>query len=382
MSVQISLVSSKRDLRQFIYLPEKIHRDHEGWVHPLYADEFSFFSRSRNPAFHNCDTVLALAHNNRQVSGRIMGIINHAANERNGQFHARFCFLEAYPDGETACALLGFIENWAVGKGMHKLVGPLGFSDKDPQGMMVEGFGQLPVIATNMNFAWMNKLLAAHGYRKEIDLVSYLVHVPDNIPAYLLKSCERIERNCHLKLMEFSRKKELKPWIIPIFRLINETYQPIYGFMPLSESEMKELARRYLPVLNPAFIKVVADNDNSPVAFLIAMPELSQGIRRAHGRIWPFGWIHILREARRSKLLTMLLGAIHPEQRGKGIDALMAVRLLQSAQKAGLTLIDSHLVMETNTRMRAEYERIGGTIHKRFRIYAKTLRTTDCPEGF
>jgi GNAT superfamily N-acetyltransferase len=373
MSVRISLVTTRSDLREFIFLPEKIHRDHKEWVHPLYADEFRFFSPVKNPAFHNCDTVLALAHTDKHVSGRIMGIINHASNERNGQFHARFCFLEAYPDGETAGALIAFAEEWARQKGMQKLVGPLGFSDKDPQGMMTEGFDQLPVIATNMNFPWLNDILNERGYEKEIDLVSYLVRVPAEIPPYLLKTCERTERNTHVTITGFGRKKDLKPWIIPIFRLINETYQPIYGFMPLSETEMKELARRYMPVLDPRFIKVVTDKDHRLVAFLIAMPELSNGIRQARGRLWPFGWIHILKEARRSRLLTMLLGAIHPGHRGKGIDALMAVRLLESARKAGLSHIDSHLVMEGNLRMRAEYERIGGTIHKRFRIYAKTL---------
>ncbi|MDP3463008.1 MAG: hypothetical protein Q8S18_09490 [Bacteroidales bacterium] len=373
MSVTIRIVSNKSELRQFIYLPEKIHRNHPQWVHPLYADEWKYFDLDKNKSFAYAETVMALAWQGNTVAGRIMGIINRRYNDAHNQQHARFCFFECEENHDVARSLLSFIENWAREKGMARLVGPLAFSDKDPQGMMIEGFGEEAVIDTNYSLPWMSQMLESNGFGKEIDLVSYKVNIPETVPAYLLKNCERAVRNNNLVVHEFTSRKQLKPWIVPVFRLINETYLHIYGFIPMTEAEMHEMADRYIPVLNPKFIKIVTSTDGELIAFLISMPELSPGIRRAKGKLWPVGWFHILREAKRSRLLTMLLGAIKESQRGKGIDALMAIKILESAQKAGMKTIDSHLVMESNKQMRAEYEKIGGTVHKRFRIFGKDL---------
>ena len=172
---------------------------------------------------------------------------------------------------------------------------------------------------------------------------------------------------------EFVAKKPLRKWIKPIFELINETYAPIYGFTPLEDKEIDELAARYLPVINPRFVKVVTDHQDNLIAFIISMPELSNGIRKARGRLLPFGLFYIIREAKRSRLLTLLLGAIKEEHRGKGLDSVMGLKIIESAKNAGITTLDSHLVLETNTKMRAEYEKMGGIIHKRFRIFQKEL---------
>ncbi|MDO8969698.1 MAG: hypothetical protein Q7U74_03360, partial [Saprospiraceae bacterium] len=331
-------------MRQFIYLPEKIHRNHPQWVHPLYADEWKYFDPNKNKSFAYAETILAVAWQGSRAVGRIMGIINRRYNDSHHQQHARFCFFECEDDQELASLLLAFVENWARQKEMQRLVGPLAFSDKDPQGMMIEGFEEEAVIDTNYSLPRMRQMLEANGYEKEIDLVSYKVSIPETIPEYLLKNCERAVRNNNLIVHEFTSRKQIRPWIVPVFRLINETYMHIYGFIPMTEAEMFEMADRYIPVLNPKFIKVVTSTEGELLAFLISMPELSPGIRKAKGKLWPFGWYHILREAKRSRLLTMLLGAIKESQRGKGIDALMAIKILESALKAGMKTIDSHLV--------------------------------------
>lgn len=219
----------------------------------------------------------------------------------------------------------------------------------------------------------MNNYLEKLGFGKEIDLVSYKVIIPKEKPDYLSKVYERAVKNGGLMVHEFKNKKLLKPWIVPIFKLINETYINIYGFIPLTEKEMNEFANRYLLVLNPKFIFVITDNDGNVIAFLISMPELSEGIRKAKGRIFPFGWWHILNEGKKTRLLSMLLGAIREDYRGKGIDAILGIKLLEAADKAGMEIMDSHLILENNIRMRTEYERIGGIVHKRFRIFSKPL---------
>lgn len=373
MDIQITPVTSNEDLNTFIYLPEKIHRNHENWVHPLYMDDKVFFNPKKNKSFAFADTLLLLAWHNGQPVGRIMGIINHKYNELHGEKNARFSFLECYEDLRVASALMDAIEKWAREKGMEKLIGPLAFSDKDPQGLLIEGFEERVLIATNYNFPWMKDYLEKLGFEKELDLVSYKVQIPETMPEYLQKVYERAVKNGNLRVYEFTTRKALRPWIVPIFKLINETYRHIYGFIPLTEKEMNEFADRYLPVLNPRFIFVITNSNGEVVAFLISMPELSEGIRKARGRIFPFGWWHIIRESKKTRLLTMLLGAIREDYRGKGIDSLLGIRLLAAAHKAGMEVMDSHLILESNTPMRTEYERLGGVIHKRFRIFFKKL---------
>lgn len=371
--VTIKRLSSRRDLKQFIYLPEKIHRNHKGWVHPIYRDEWVYFNPAKNALFKQCETILALAVRDGQPVGRVMGIINRAYNERHREKNARFSFLECEEDPEVAGALLGHVEGWAREHGMERVVGPLGFSDKDPQGMLIDGFEEKVLLATNYNFPWMRELLEQLGYSREVDLVGYKIRIPDVLPPYFERIYQRVSTRSDLVTHEFTSRKALRPWIVPIFELINEAYNHLYGFVPLTRAEMQEFADRYLPVLDPRFIKLITTPANELLAFLISMPELSEGIRRARGRIFPFGWIHILLESRRTRLLTMLLGAIREPWRGKGLDTLMGMKLLEAAKQAGMKYMDSHLILENNTRMRAEYERLNGILHKRYRIFGKDL---------
>jgi hypothetical protein len=364
-------VDTTSQLRQFIYLPEKIHANHKQWVHPLYFDDKVFFDEKKNKSFLTSDTLMLLAYQGNKAVGRIMGIINKKYNEVHNERNARFCFLDCFEDFEIAKILIEEVEQWAKNKGMEKLVGPLGFSDKEPQGMLIEGFEEKVVIATNYNYPWMPSFIERLGFRKEVDLVSYLMKIPEEIPDFLDKIYERVARNPAIIIRDFSRKKELKPWVVPIFQLINEAYKHIYGFIPLEEEEIVSYAKRYLPILNPHFVKVVTDKNDKVIAFIVSMPELSDGIRKAEGRLFPFGWYHILNAGKKTKLLTLLLGAVGPNWRGKGLDVILGVHILKTAINKGIQNMDSHLILENNNIMRAECERYNGRVHKRFRIFSK-----------
>lgn len=373
MQIEIREVNSKKDLKTFVYLPEKIHRNHSEWIHPLYIDDLTFFDRKKNRSFLSSEVILCLAWQGSEAVGRVMGIVNTRYNEHKGEKNARFCFLECSNDLAIAQALIGYVSQWAKKLGMTRLVGPLGFSDKEPQGMMVEGFDEQVALATNYNFPWLPEFIGKLGFEKEVDLVSYLMPVDNPANGRMAEIAGRALRNHHFRLLEFNRKKELKPWVVPIFRLINEAYINIYGFVALEEYEMQEYARRYLPVLDPRFVKVVLDADQQVAAFIVSLPEISQGIRNARGRLLPFGWYHIIQASKTTKQLTLLLGGIADRHRGKGLDAILSESLLRSAKEAGLTKIDSHLVLETNRLMRAECERHNGRLHKRYRVFGKTL---------
>jgi hypothetical protein len=374
MSIQIREVESKRDFKTFLLLPEKLNTGRPHWVHPVLMDDKKYFNPKKNKAFEYCDAILLLALKDGRPVGRVMGIINRRFNEHRGSKIARFGYLESIEDRETVTALITRVETWAKAKGMDRIIGPYGFSDQDPEGFIIDGFDNRATIATYYNTEWMPGYVEALGYAKDADYFVYKVDVPREMPELYKKIYERIMKRGSFRLLEFRKRKELKPWIVPIFSLMNECYMAsnIYGYAPLSDKEMEDLASRYLPVVDPRFVKVVL-KDDEPAAFIIAMPDMTEGIQKCRGRLFPFGFIHVLRAAKRTKQLDLMLGAIKEKYRGFGLDALMGFKTLEAAWEAGYEVMDTHHELEVNVRVRAEMERMGGRIYKKFRVYTKSL---------
>lgn len=370
--VTIQEVRSRKDLKTFIYLPEKIHKSNPDWMPPLFSDEWVLLDPKKNKSFSYCDYIQLLAFRGSEPVGRIMGLINRKYNQMKDELTGRFCFLECYKEEDVSHALIGAIEDWARQKGMTKIIGPYAFSDKDPQGCQISGFDTLSVIAAPNNGSYLPFLIEKEGYSTEIDLVEYVAQIPDKLPEFYVKIIERVSSMENIEIVEFRTKKEIKPYIIDILEVMNDTFSSIYGFVPLTDREKRDFARRYLAILDPAFIKAVRIG-NELVGFVIAMPNISRGVLKARGRIFPFGFVHILRSINKSTDLLMLLGGVKEKFRGKGIDAIMGAKILESAAKSRMLTLDSHLVLASNRRMRAEYERLGAEISKTFRIYQKQL---------
>lgn len=372
MALEIREAKTKTDLNIFIYLPEKLHRNHRQWVPPVYAAEKEYFDKKKNPAFGYSDAVLFLAWDCGRPVGRIMGVINRRYNGFRKERNARFCYLECPDDQSVVQALLAAVERWAEARGMRKVVGPMGFSDQDPEGFLVEGFEYTPSLATYCNFSYLPQLLEANGYTKEVDYVVYKIDLALGIPEFYERIFQRVARKREFQIGDFTKRKQLKPLILPIFRLMNDCFQDLYGHLPLAEKEMNELARRYLPLVNPRFIKIIIKG-GEVVAFIIGIPNLADGIRKAKGRLFPFGIFRILGAAKKARQLDLMLGGIKKENRGLGLDVLLGYRMMEEAIKGGFALIDSHHELESNTRVRAEMERIGGQVYKRYRIFQKNL---------
>ncbi len=301
-----------------------------------------------------------------------MGIASRRYNELRNEKTARFGYLECFEDEEVAHALLDYVEDWARKKGMNKMIGPMGFTDQDAEGFLVEGLEHEPTIATYYNFDYIIHFLESKGYEKEVDYVVYKVKVPEKIPELYERIHRRLLARNDFTLVEFSTRRELKPYIRAILHLMNETYQNLYGFVPLDEEEMIGLAKRYLPVVDPRFVKVVT-KDTEVIAFVLGIPNMNEGLRKASGHLLPFGIFRIMLAARRAKQLDLLLGAIKEEYRGRGLNVLLATAMMRSARNAGFEYMDSHHELETNVSVRAEMERWGGQVYKRFRILQKPL---------
>lgn len=375
MELIVKEVVTKRDLRKFIKLPARIHKGHHNWIPPMYMDEGDFFNPLKNGSFKYCSHIRLLAYCDGEVVGRVMGLINHRYNQVKNENNARFSYLETYNDQEVAHALISKVESWARSLGTEKIVGPLGFSDKEPQGYLVDGFDEPTVLAANCNYKYQVDLIKNEGFIPEINLVSYKAAIPESLPPVYKRVLPRLEQlNSEFRMVEFNSRWKLRKYIRPVLHLTNRAFTQIYGSMPYEEKEMDDFANRFIFLLNPKFVKVIENQDGEVIAYTVAMPDISKGIQKSKGYLFPFGIFSILRSGKKSHRIVALLGAIDEQYRGRGLDVMMALKILESAREEGKKEIDGHLVMETNYAMRGEYEHIGGVIYKRYSIFAKSLK--------
>lgn len=371
MRIDIIQVKSRNDLKLFIHLPFELHKAHQRWAPPLLVDEWAYFDHKKNKNFGHSHTVMYLAYKDKKLVGRIMGIINNRHNEVAKEKTARWGYLESVEDFEVAKALVGKVEAWAKSHKMNKIVGPMGFTDQDPEGFVIEGFEGEPTISTYFNFPFIPEFVQKLGYVKEVDYFVYKIEVTKEPPKIYGRLVERVMKSGEFKLVEPS-KKDLKFLIVPILSLTNKSFSHLYGYVPLTQEEMIDLGNKYIPVLNPKFVKVITWKEEV-VAYILAIPNMDEGFRKAQGKLLPFGLLHILNSQKKSKQLDLLLGAIDERFRGRGLDAVMGTAMMKTAHAEGFEVIDSHLELESNVQVRSEMERAGGKIIRRYRIFKKKL---------
>jgi hypothetical protein len=370
VDVTVRQVVSARDIRRFLRVPIDVFSGDSSWVPPIRGVERDMFDPVRNPARSYCDFTAAIAWHGGRPAGRIAGIVNHRHNRLSGKQTARFGSFVSIDDEAVACALLRFVEDWAHRRGQGVVIGPMGLTDQDPEGLQIEGYDFLPSLATAHDPPRLGALVEHCGYVKDVDYVTY--QVPLTLPQRYEAIAERVLRSGRYKLVEFSTRRQLQPYADHILDLMNHTYAGLYGYVALDEREKIRLARTYLPLLDPRFVKVITRGEDV-VAFFIAIPNMSVGIRAARGRLLPFGIFQMRRAAVKTTQLDLLLGGIRQDDRDRGLDCVLGVSMVRSASAAGLTVIDSHHILESNHRMRAICTRWGGSVYKRHRVYTKSL---------
>lgn len=375
MSVDIRLVETKRELKTFIKLPFEIYKGDPNWVPPLIMDEIETFNPGKNPAYEHAEARLFLAYKDGKAVGRITGILSHAANDKYKTKNLRFGWFDTINDYEVARSLLLEVEEWGKELGMETMTGPHGFSDLDPEGMLVEGFDQLPTISVYYNFPYYPEFVEKYGFEKEIDYLEFHSICPQEtgIPPKLLRLGERIKERSGIKVHKFKSKRELKKRTVDLFHLLNEAFEEIYGSVPLSEKQIKYYVQKYFSFVDKDLIQLAVDEKDEAVGFMIAMPSLSKGFQKAKGRLFPFGWFHILRSLRNYEVLDFYLAGVKKSYRGQGVDLLMVLEVLQAALKKGVKYAESNPELETNKKIHAQWKYFNPTQHKRRRIYRKDI---------
>jgi len=372
MDIKIVEVTSRKLLHTFIHLPAKLHKDEPNWMPTIYSDDWNFFNPKKNHQFDSCDTIMAIAFLERKPVGRIMGIIHNKYNTLRHENKARFGYFDSTNNQEVAHTLFLFIQSWAMQMGKSLLVGPYGFSDKDIQGLLIEGFDHLPLIDSACNPEYVVKLLENEGFTKEIDCMTYKFPVNHALPELYYRIVQRSNYSNNMRLVEFTSRKQLKPYIIPVLELVNQTYDHLYGFVPMSETEIQEFASRYLPIIDPRFVKVV-EKDSKVIAFVIGIPNLTKGIQKSRGYLFPIGIFQILLASKKTRQLDVMLAAVRRDFQGTGTEIVMGISLIESARKADYNEISTHLILEDNHKMRSEVERLHIPVHNRFRVFRKEI---------
>ena len=372
MDVKIVEVNSRKLLRTFIHLPAKLHRDEPNWMPTIYHDDWNFFNPKKNHQFDSCETTMAVAMVNEKPVGRIMGIIHNTYNTIRMENNARFGYFDSIDSQEVAHALFEYIKDWVMKKGKTLLVGPYGFSDKDIQGLLIEGFNHLPLIDSACNPPYIIKLIENEGFVKEIDCMTYKFSVNLALPELYYRIVQRTNYSNNIQLVEFESRRQLKPYIVPVLQLVNKTYDHLYGFVPMTDTEIQELANRYLPIIDPRFVKII-EKEGEVIAFVVAIPNLTEGIRKSRGYLFPIGIIQILLASRRTKQMDLMLGAVRRDYQGTGLEVVKGISLIESARKADFKYMETHLILENNIKMRSEFERLKVPVHKLFRVYRKEL---------
>lgn len=379
-SVQIKRVETKKDLKAFIECHYDLYEGNQYDAPNLYSDELNTLSKDKNAAFDFCEAEYFLALKEGKVVGRVAAIINNKANEKWDKKDVRFGWIDFIDDIEVSKALLKAVEDYGREKGMTSVVGPLGFTDMDPEGMLTWGFDQLGTMATIYNYDYYPKHMEKlGGWEKDNDYVEYRLDVPETAPEKYTKIAEMVEKRYNLHAHKLTKKEIFEGgYGKKLFDLINVTYSHLYGFSELSERQIDQYVKMYFPLADLDLITVVEDGnkDNQLVGLAITIPSLTRALQKCHrGRLFPFGWWHLLRAIKfhKTEVVDLLLIGVLPEYRSKGANSLVFADLIPRYVKYGFKWGETHVEMETNESVQSQWGPLDPTMHKKRRCYRKAI---------
>ena len=377
MSVEIKKVTSRKELKQFIRFNYEFYKNNPYAVPDLYDDMLRTFSPGKNAAFDFCEADYFLALREGRIVGRVAAIINRRANATWKKRQVRFGWIDFIDDIEVSRALIDTVKQWGRERGMDTIEGPLGFTDLDAEGMLIEGFDQLSTMATTYNYPYYPRHMEQLGLVKAVDWVEMKIYVPDEIPEKHLRIADIIRRKYGLHVRKLSGKRGLRRsgLVHDIFRLVNQAYAPLFGFSEMTERQIDQYVGTYLPVLDLRMVTIVENAEGELVAVGISMPSLSRALQRARGRLLPFGWFHLLRALswRRPEALDLLLVAVRPDYQNKGVNALLFTDLIPVYQKLGFKYAESNPELEMNEKVQNQWQYFHTEQHKRRRCFTAPL---------
>jgi len=374
MDVQIKEITTLKDLKAFINFPFTLYRDNPYWVPNLISDDLNTLRRDKNPAFETCQARYWLAYRDGVMVGRVAAILNPPHYERWGQHYMRFGWLDFIDDPQVSTALLQAVEAWAKQTGMTAVHGPLGFTDMDREGMLVEGFNELATMATYYNHPYYPAHMEKLGYTKDTDWVEYEISMPAEPDEKIARMAAIVAKRNKFHLLEIHKKKDILKYAQELFGLIQSEYKELYGFVPLTPKQVEGYITQYFSFVTPDFVPMVFNEKNEMIAFGVALPSLSRALQKSHGRLFPFGFITLLRALKKNDRADLYLVAVKSEYRGSGANAILMNHMYEVFRKLGIKKIETNPELENNRLVQGQWKYFETRQHKRRRVFIKPIQ--------
>lgn len=373
MDIIIKEVKDKQTLNDFVKLPFTLYKDNKYWVPPMFNDERNALIPEKNPAFDFCKVKLWVAYKNNQCVGRIGGIVNSLWIEKKEKNIGRFTRPEFINDKAVSALLMETVENWLKEEGMVEMQGPLGFSNLDHQGCLIEGHDWLPSVASDYHMDYYKEHFDALGFEKEIDWLEFRITFPDALPEKSFKVAEMLIKRYGLQPQNFSSSKELEPYKVQVFELFNKAFAELFGTFKLPQKLIEFYMNKFFPMLNPRYVKIILDKEDEMAGFLVALPSLSKAMQKAKGKLWPFGWWHLMKALKHPKEMDLMLTGVKPELQKMGVAALLMNDLWKTAKEDGIKYVETTGMLENNHVAIQMWKSFDHIQHKRKRCFKKDL---------
>ncbi len=372
MAIEIREAKTKCDLKKFVKFPFSLYRDNKYWVPPIINDEINALMPEHNPAYEQCKAKFWLAYKNGEIAGRIGAIINESFNEKSGEKNGRFSRLEFINDHEVVAELINTAENWLCEQGMTKILGPLGFNNLDMQGMLVEGFDHLPSIASVYHKSYYREHLEKLGYEKEIDWLEFRLTLTDAPVEKANRGAALIQKRFGIEVVHFKKISELLPYSDTIFSILNDAFSDLQFVTPFTPKMMAYYKEKYIKILNPEFVKLVKQK-NEIVGFIIGLPSLSEAMQKANGKLFPFGFLHILKARKGKDVMDQFLTGVKKDAMSTGAGVVLMAEIQKEMLSKGMKYIETTGIFETNSNAISNWKNYEHIQHKRKRCFRKTL---------
>ena len=372
MTVEIREVASNHDLKTFIRYPLDLYKGSPYYVPSLFTDEMNTLRTDKNPAFADAKARYWLAYRDGKIVGRVAALLVPKHELKWGEKYMRFGWLDFIDDAEVVQALMGMVESWAQELGMLGIHGPLGFTDLDREGMLIEGFNEVATLATYYNYPYYQKQIEALGYTKDADWVEHEITVNDQSEERIIKAAEIIAKRSNLHMFTGDKKALFK--VAPeLFEVIDEAYRHLYGTVPLSEAQVKTYINSYFGFVDVDYIPIVLDANEKVVAFGITFPSFSKALQKNHGDLFPFGFIPFLRAMKKNDRADLYLIGIRDEYLGKGVNAMVMAQIYRTFMKNGIKFVETNPNLELNNNIIVMWKNFETRQHKRRRVFVKHL---------
>lgn len=373
--IKIVEVKTRKQLKQFVEFPNKLYKGNKYYCPPMASDELNTFIPEKNPAFDYCESRQFLAYKDNKIVGRIAGIISSAHNERHNTKQIMFSRYDAIDDIEVSRALFNVVKQYGIEKGMTEMIGPHGFCDTDREGMLVDGFEEKNLSITIYNYSYYQDHMLKLGFIKDVDWVEYQLSIPNEIDPRLVKIANRVKDKYGFKVIRFKNNNEIKKYAREGLNLVNEAFNELYAYVPLTEKMIDMYIKQYIPILNKDYLVVIADKNNTVIGFGLMVPSLAEACRKHNGHLFPFGWISFLSalKSKRNKILEMYFIAVKPEYQSTGVNALIIEESLQACFKNGIKFAETGPELELNEKVRSIWKSFDARQHRRRRSWVINL---------